>query len=340
MLKCKHCKTKFTPKRSDALYCSPKCGAAASRAARAKKAKAMKNKPTRECSSPYCTNLTTNLKFCSRSCQKDTTNSKLWLNAHDTGFIKSIVRDCHRAGTVQILGVLDYLGNYSRLDYEELLHLYDHKALTKSANEYGYVLDIEADHEYPLTGSTHAYKWVKSFYFESCHIHPAVTTKTRGLLNSQNLVIAPQHINRSMSNKLNTGVKSHQYISVSDLLPEWNVTESTTIREVLELANKYLDGSLKLFVESRRLSVPPANKLKNNILVDLRKDHVPFYHPRGDESQLLRWGLERLHMHPSCAFEDLLTLNPDFHYSVQPIECDPEYSYFFDDKAALEALYS
>lgn len=156
-------------------------------------------------------------RYCDETCRKaaevkkrpsvDRTEKKQ-AQFQSTTFGKYLIRECIRAGTVQILG--DGLTKHNRHSLAELYELW--KAC-KEADGYG------------------------SRTYELSHIASVAAGITVGCLVPENLVIATQLHNRRHGNQtFGHGVS----IPRSSLSPEWEVIHGMTEREVMALIMDYI----------------------------------------------------------------------------------------------------
>lgn len=218
MMKEKRCKASCCRKRvkDRALYCEDHKGI--------RKTKVTTTSHTNHCK--HCNSPTSNKHFCSRECQKRYALARKWRVFPNTGFGRYLAAAILRSGTVETL-----IGNDEYL-LGKLFRLYK---MRQRANGFG---DLRENR------------------YELCHLAPAVTKTSVGVLREDNLFIGESTLNRKLSNK---SFGHTAYINKDELLDRWKLGSKMSRKQVLELADKYLQGELRAFVESQNIKPVPTS---------------------------------------------------------------------------------
>lgn len=79
-------------------------------------------------------------------------------------------------------------------------------------------------------------------FYELSHIYPVGSTRSKniGLLNTKNLTITPKEFNRKHSTKTPYCGYQGQHIARDEFESRWQVSDSSSALEILNLANKYI----------------------------------------------------------------------------------------------------
>ena len=138
-----------------------------------------------------------------------------------SSFGKYLVRELKRAGTVQILK------DHNAKSLSDLVTL-KRRSTTAAGFENGEMLGA----------------------YELSHIYPVGNTKSKniGLLNSQNLTVAPKEFNRKHSTKIPSCGYQGQYLSKDSLEAKWKVSDYQSSTELLQLARKYIGNDFDIWL--------------------------------------------------------------------------------------------
>lgn len=150
-------------------------------------------------------------KYCDRKCQKQHTEQKKWNSFQHSKFGRYLLQAINKAGTVEILA------NTEEYDLHQLYKLFKYR---NKANGVGFGIS-----------------------YHLCHLSPAVTETTLGLLHHVNLLVAEGRLNQSLGN---TDYGHPLYLLKEDCLDKWKVSGLKN-KEILELADNYLQGDLREF---------------------------------------------------------------------------------------------
>lgn len=213
---CTYCKTKYQTTRTDQKYCLPSCREKHNqeklKIERAREAEVRKKKQSLR-------------------------RSELF---DESGFASLLVRECKRAGTVEIL---------KHTDSEGLLALLQ---LTRNRNSYAGL-----DSGKVGTG------------FHLSHIYPVAGGNRIGLYSVSNLVISSDVYNRKRSNKIPTTLDNLDLYSISksDLQSRYLVTASDSNSSVILKIKRYLGSEvLDGFYKVARQTKTEKNKLIDKLV--------------------------------------------------------------------------
>ncbi|SIQ91404.1 hypothetical protein [Aquipseudomonas alcaligenes] len=195
------------------------------------------------CTTEYTTTRYSKTHYCSPSCRSKARNNKTASRRIEKLPVSDswlwVARECHRAGTVEIL---------KDVDLEQLFEVYNRRFKC-----YGW--DSEN----------------KTSKFHLCHIAPVSGKHSIGLLHHENLFIGGSLANQVHGTKEYEGVGKS--IPRSSLLDKWRVGSKDSHRAILSKVQKYLGNKLVEYAKKnpikkaqRFVLAERISKLKNNIL--------------------------------------------------------------------------
>jgi len=186
--KCLHCNKDYVTPRHPQKYCSKTCSVAANRAKRPKA------KPTHE---------------------------KRKERMIDNAFFDYIVRECKRAGTVEILTDYDLAKGQKIFERKNKLRSWDSEK--------------------------------RRHIYHICHISPVKGNGTIGLLHHDNLFIGRSLHNQRNSNGENENAAIGKSIPTDGLRKEWKVNKKTPKKKVLKKIEDFLGDKLDEFAKNHKI---------------------------------------------------------------------------------------
>ncbi|WP_139134059.1 MULTISPECIES: hypothetical protein [Pseudomonadaceae] len=200
---CHHCKSKYTPSRTDQKYCSDTCRYSARTEKQSK----------------------TNQKKIERRVSR----------LRRTGFGQYLVRECMRAGSVQILT------GHTPDTLHELDNLRTSCFISNGVS---------------LSGELHK-------AYELSHICPVNGHSIVGLLHPHNLVIASKSFNRERGKRYMGGGK---WVERKSLSPQWQVDTETAVSQVYTKIERFLGQTLKDYLNEHNPKLSYKHRLINKII--------------------------------------------------------------------------
>jgi hypothetical protein len=175
--------------------------------------------------------------FCSDKCRQRGKRlaTKQKSHAQVYAFTSWLVRQCKRAGTVQILTDVD------------LCDLYIVWKFSRKANGFGLDED-EAKHP----------------RFEISHIAPVVGPYITGTLHPSNLVVCPAPYNRARYN--NWDGKSGRWVKGNLLKKQWRVSAEMAAKAVLEKVQAFCPDSYGTLLATQKLVLSPHAKMVKHLV--------------------------------------------------------------------------
>ncbi len=228
---CLYCQKPFTPQRKTARFCSSSCKELNHRGCKPRTPKVAK-----PCKNKNCDQLTKSSVYCSSECKESSKRSRTlqtkWQHFTRSNFGYWLASTCKRSGSVQVL---------KGWNAETVLAM---RTLKRN--------------QFYANGSNNGNP------FHYAHLAPCRGEKHLGLFNPRNLMLARADVNLSLSNQEFGHIER---ICLSDTLPKWDVKASDSVADVLQLANRYLNGLLLRVAQTAPFT--PAPKKSDNIVAPM-----------------------------------------------------------------------